>query len=91
MIKIISSLILISLLPLPTSCEFTKLEAKECSEESAAFQLLNIDITPMPIVVPGKARLAFNGYLSRDFNGTLATQLEIVRTVGSLSPLRIKW
>ena len=80
-------LLLIALLPLLASAQYTKLQWTNCGSPQVEFY--NIDIKPMPIIQPGEATFNFQAKLKRAVTGKLNTELKIVRTVGSVAlPIR---
>ena len=80
-------LVLLALLPLLASAEYTKLQWTNCGSPQVEFY--NIDIQPMPIVQPGSAVFNFQARLKRPVSGKLNTELKIVRSVGAIAlPIR---
>ena len=80
---------LIALLPIFLNAQtLTKFQWSDCG--SVGVTILDIDITPMPIVQPGNISLTFGGNLKRAMSGGLTTSLVITRTVSGLK-LPIRW
>ncbi len=85
--KLAIILLSVALLPL-LQAEYTKLQWSDCGSKEVTFY--NIDVSPMPIVQPGEARLNFKAQLKRGIQGDLKTDLQIVRTVSGIK-LPIRW
>lgn len=70
------------------NAEYTKFQWTDCGSRQVTFS--DIDVTPMPILQPGKATLNFRADLKRDIVGNLKTDLNIVRSVSGIK-LPIRW
>ena len=58
--------------------EYTKMQWTDCG--SKGVQVLEFDISPMPIVQPGNATLNFRAVFRRPLVGELKTDINILRT-----------
>ena len=86
--KFVFALLAVALLPALLNAEYTKF--KWTGTNLKDIEIYDIDVTPMPIIQPGKGTISFAAELLREVKGKLKVDLNIVRVISGVA-LPVRW